>query len=88
MIIQEDFEKASSLAMAAVDRLDLVQGMRSPRASDMPVTLEERNAWQAHFHLDTPDPLQATEDRMQAKANQLYRIGTDTLLDIDDLSGI
>ena len=59
MILQEDFAKASTLAMTAADRMDLVQGMRSPRESDAPVKLEERNAWQAHFHLGTPDPLQA-----------------------------
>ena len=74
MIIQEDYEKASTLAMAAVDRLDLAQGMCSPRASDAPVTPEERNIWQAHFHLGTTEPSQVAEDRMQAKAAQMHRI--------------
>ena len=74
MIIQEDFEKASLIAMAAADRSDLAQGMRSPRASDIPVSDEQRNAWQAHFYLGTADPSQAVVDRVQAKAAQLRRI--------------
>ena len=74
MIVHEDFEKAASLSQAQADRSDLVQGMRSPRASDAPVTDHERNTWQAHFYLGAPDPSQAAEDRIQAKAAQLHRI--------------
>ena len=74
MIVHEDFEKAASLSQIWADRADLVQGMRSPRASDAPVTVEERNTWQAHFYLGAPDPSQAHEDRIQAKAAQLHRI--------------
>ena len=77
MIIQEDYEKASTLAATAADRLDLVQGMRSPRASDAHVTPEERNTWQAHFHLGTTDLSHVAEDRMQAKTTQMHRIETD-----------
>ena len=75
MIVHEDFEKAASLSQAQADRSDLVQGMRSPRASDAPVTVEERNTWQAHFYLQEPDPaIHKVEDRIQAKAAQLHRI--------------
>ena len=70
MILQGDFVKASTLAMAAADRMDLVQGMRSPRASAVPVTLEERHAWQAHLFMGQADPMRAMEDRLQAKASQ------------------
>jgi len=75
MVVHEDFEKAASLSQIWADRADLVQGMRSPRASDAPVTVEERNTWQAHFYLGEPDPaMEEVEDRIQAKAVQLHRI--------------